>query len=259
MKYGICLNPVIPVRFDADEKAEMVTQLLFGEVCELHEEKDSFVKITNSKDRYRGWADRKMLKEIDEDVFNKYTKSPVYITNIPITDVFCLEDKTIMHLSAGSRLPFYDDSSGTFGISESMFQIHSSFVAHLSESSKEDIVSSAMMFLNTPYLWGGKNIFGIDCSGLVQVAFSMRGFDLPRDASMQVKEGAEINSISEAEPLDLFFFKKNEKITHVGIYLGDGRIIHSSCKVKIETVDEKGIINSETRRYSHDLATIRRI
>ncbi len=116
-----------------------------------------------------------------------------------------------------------------------------------------------MMFLNTPYLWGGKNIFGIDCSGLVQVAFSMRGFDLPRDASMQVKEGIEISSFHEAQLLDLLFFKKNEKITHVGIYLGDGKIIHASEKVKIETVDEKGIIHSETNQYTHDLAAIRRI
>ncbi len=101
----------------------MITQLLFGDACELYEEEESFVKITNCKDRYTGWVDKKMLKEIGEDTFGKYIESPVYIINTPVADVFCLDKKTVMHLSAGSRLPFYDENTSTFGIGENTFQI----------------------------------------------------------------------------------------------------------------------------------------
>lgn len=259
MKYAIYLNTALPIRSQASESAEMVTQLLFGDTCELIEKVGSFVKIKNYMDSYQGWADSKALCELDEETYNEINNSPAFRTCVPIADVFCMTDKTVYRLSAGSLLPRYNPEKSNFEIGGKVFQIHPTFVTYLPESNKENIIATAMLFLNTPYLWGGKNILGIDCSGLAQVVFAMNGFSLPRDANMQANEGSKINSLEEALPTDLLFFEKEGRIIHVGIFLGNNKIIHASGRVRIDTVDSQGIYNKETASYTHTLSTIKRV
>ena len=259
MKYAIYLNTALPVRSEASEAAEMVTQLLFGDTCELTEQKGSFVKIKNYRDNYQGWVDSKVLHELEEEIYNEINNGPIFRTCTPIADIFCMTDKTVYRLSAGSILPRYNIDKSNFEIGEKVFQIHPTFVTYLPQSNKENIIATAMLFLNTPYLWGGKNILGIDCSGLVQVVFALNGFSLPRDASVQAKDGAIINSLEEAQPTDLLFFEKEGRITHVGIFLGNNKVIHASGRVRIDNVDSHGIYNKETANYTHILSTIKRV
>lgn len=257
--YAIYLNTVLPVRANPDERAEMITQLLFGQTCNILEISGSFSKIKDSDDGYEGWVDTKMLTHISESEYNTLQASPVFRTCVPLADAFCLTDKMVYHLSAGSKLPYYNPETNSIEISEKKYQIHSSFVSYISDQKKQNIVPTAQIFLNTPYLWGGKNILGIDCSGLTQVVFSLCGYNLLRDASMQNCQGITINSLNEAEAGDLLFFDKKGKITHVGIYLGENRIIHASGKVRIDKIDDTGIFNIETSNYTHSLTSIRRV
>ncbi|PXV68818.1 cell wall-associated NlpC family hydrolase [Dysgonomonas alginatilytica] len=259
MKYAIYLNTALPIRSEASEASEMVTQLLFGDTCEILEESGSFVKIKNSGDDYQGWADSKSLTEVDQETYKKIINHPVFRTCVPIADIFCMTDKTIYRLSAGSLLPLYSPERSNFEIGGKVFQIHPTFVTYLPESNKNNIIESAMLFLNTPYLWGGKNILGIDCSGFVQTVYAMNGFTLPRDAGMQALEGLKVETLEETQPNDLLFFEKEGRITHVGIYLGNNKIIHASGKVKIERVDKQGIYNEESDKYTHSLSTIKRV
>lgn len=258
-KYAIYLNTVLPVRAEASEASEMVTQLLFGETCEILEKAETFSKIRNTDDRYEGWVDSKMLTEIDENTYQQINDAPVFRTCVPVADTFCLTDKSVYHLSAGSRLPLFDVNSNCCDIAGMRFQIHPSFITYLPESNKDNIISSATLFLNTPYLWGGKHILGIDCSGFTQIVYTLNGYNIPRDASMQVTIGNTIDSIEDASIGDLLFFEKSGKITHVGIYMGEERIIHASGKVRIDKVDKKGIFNTDLNDYTHTLATIKRI
>ena len=116
------------------------------------------------------------------------------------------------------------------------------------------------MYINSPYLWGGRSPFGIDCSGFVQLVYRMNGIQLPRDASDQAKIGQTLSFIEEAEEGDLAFFDNNEgDIIHVGIMLEDNRIIHASGKVRIDKIDHQGIYNVDTKQYSHRLRIIKAI
>ena len=124
---------------------------------------------------------------------------------------------------------------------------------------KHQLIQSAFLYLNAPYLWGGKTPFGVDCSGFTQMVYKLNGYVLQRDASQQALEGEPLSFIEESQPGDLAFFDNEEgRIIHVGIIMENNYIIHASGKVRIDRLDHLGIYNAETNRHTHRLRVIKK-
>lgn len=260
MSHGILTLPVLPIRSEPSERAEMTTQLLFGEQFELLESQDSWTFIRNSADGYEGWATTKMLTELSDEWLEQLRIQPSTLLRNPITVLRGVEIGEL-HLPAGSRL-FVGNSHFFIPTAEGVTELFLEMEPESPSQSKplsERILQTASQFLNAPYLWGGKTILGMDCSGLIQVSAAINGFQLPRDARDQASLGEE-QFLSLALPGDLAFFANPEgRIVHVGIVSAPNQILHASGSVRIDELDERGIFNRDLKKYTHQLHSIKRI
>jgi len=255
MKFGICVLNNIPLRIDASDTSEMVSQLLFGEHFTVLETHKQWFYIKLAFDGYRGWIDSKQVKSISNEYFEKLQNTTPFLLNELVS--FIADDKNqLIPLTLGATLPAYNKN--TFRIDKKKFQIDGE--VKIAKLNKKNIAKTAFMYLNAPYLWGGKTPFGIDCSGFTQMVYKLNGYKLFRDASQQAKQGEVLSFIEESEPGDLAFFDNIEGvITHVGIILANNYIIHASGKVRLDRLDQSGIYNEETKRHTHKLRLLKKM
>lgn len=255
MLYGICNLSIVPLRLESSDASEMVSQIIFGEHFKVLSKTKKWSHVRLAFDSYEGYIDNKQYVEIDEDTFSKLSESkPVYAAEL--IDFITDHKNSLTTIPLGSRLPFYEN--GTCSIENNRFQYEGTIYS--GQLDKVEIIQKAYQFLNTPYLWGGKTPFGIDCSGFTQLVYKLCGYDLKRDAKDQATQGEVLSFIEESEPGDLAFFDNAEGIiTHVGIIMNDYSIIHAHGKVRIDTLDHSGIYNVDTKMHTHKLRVIKKI
>ncbi|MBC7654863.1 MAG: C40 family peptidase [Oligoflexus sp.] len=254
---GICNLSVIPVKSEASHQSEMVSQLIFGDTYHVLEQHENWFKIKVIDDAYEGYINENQIAFAD-DMQSELKSSQVFLTRAAYTLILKGSLKEPMHIPAGCSLPLYDD--GKCKIGNEIYQITSSniFVPN-QEDFEADLQETAKIFLNSPYLWGGKTPSGIDCSGFSQIVFKMLGISILRDASQQAEQGKSVDFLMEAKVGDLAFFDNEDgNITHVGIMLNNSQIIHSSGRVKINRIDNQGIFSIEKGKYTHKLRIIKR-
>ena len=256
--HAICPLAQVPVRIEPTDKSEMVTQILFGETFEILEERGNWLLIQTHVDKYNGWIDRKQSLEVKTDFIEKIRNSTMHVVAERTSVCYCKNDSTYIMLGKGCQLPLL--ANNTFHLSERVYTTTEKGKAIPKKFNAAKVAETALDYMNTPYLWGGRSIMGIDCSGLVQVVYHMRGFDLPRDAAEQAAYGNVIDFVDETIQGDLAFFDNpSGEIIHVGIIIEPGKILHASGQVRIDNIDHNGIFNVEKGAYTHSLRILKRL
>ena len=253
MNFGISILSVVPIREHAGDQSEMTTQLIFGEHYKILESQKKWSKIEIAHDRYIGWISNNQIYRIDKEEYNKLEKEIPTITT-DILDI--IEGETHQPIVIGSVLPTYKSDHAL--INNIMFKFSGKTTQGFSQ--KKHLINNAMIFLNAPYLWGGRTPLGIDCSGFTQLIYRLQGIKIPRDAYQQAEIGTTLSFIDESEEGDLAFFDNHEgKIIHVGLIMKNNYIIHASGKVRIDKIDQEGIFNIEKKEHTHKLRIIKSI
>ncbi|MBC3538086.1 C40 family peptidase [Rufibacter sp. H-1] len=246
----------MPVRREPSDRSEQITQLVFGECYEVLQTQEKWIQIRNAPDDYEGWIDLKQHFAVTDGYFQEWQGTP-HARSMDLVQTVSSHD-AVTPIGLGSVLPFFDGMSIRVGEERLLYNGRASNPAlPYRENTLQKI---ALQFLRAPYLWGGKSIFGIDCSGFVQQVYSVCGYQLRRDAYQQVEHGREVHFVSQTRPGDVAFFDNEEgRIVHVGLVLENQQIIHASGEVRLDQLDHHGIYNRERKRYSHKLRIIKRI
>lgn len=256
--FGYCNLSFIPARAEPSDKSEMTNQVLFGEHFDVLEGNDKWYKIKLDHDDYVCWVDKKQVAILSEE--DEEAEESEYLVDEVSAYIDNQASGTELNLVLGSLFPVHDN--GSFSIGESGYKFGGAIKSY-DDATLDDVSDYAHLYLNTPYLWGGRTPFGIDCSGFTQMVFRMCGVALPRDSHQQAAEGEVLDILEDADEGDIAFFRnEGGKITHVGIVIpdlnsGELQIIHASGRVRIDKLDEKGIYNIDTQKYSHILDQVR--
>ena len=253
MEYGINILGIIPLRKEPKDQSEIVSQILFGQHFKILEVKPSWVHIQLAEDDYEGWICAKQYYEITYEDYDNLN-----LNDFPkVGDKLSYLEETISGekhpIPLGSTLPYFHQ--GTIRIRQKKYK----FKGTIASENPNDIGSYAQYFLNSPYLWGGKSILGIDCSGFTQLVFSLCGIQLPRDAYQQEELGESIDLVDINKSDLVFFINDKNRVHHVGIALENNQIIHASGQVRIDNLTNEGIIHSSSNELTHRLYSIKRI
>lgn len=247
MQYAICNLGVVPLRAEPAHTSEMVSQLLYGESYKILEVRAKWSRIRTSFDALEAWIENNQILKISESDFENLQ-----------TGESLLSADLVEFVTAGEQLIPIPLGSEIQGV-ELLGHKHAGTTSGGTQP-KEKLIETAFLYLNAPYMWGGKTPMGIDASGFTQMVYKLNGYKLARHAAEQARQGESLSFIEESEPGDLAFFDSPDGvINHVGIMMRDNYILHADGKVRLDRIDHSGIYNSELRRHTHKLRVIKKI
>jgi SH3-like domain-containing protein len=248
--WALATSSVSNLRAKPDDASELVSQVMMGTPLKVLDYNNKWYRI-QTPEHYIGWMDAGGLQQLTDKEMEQWRNSNRYLYHCISGFVYDAPGKkgaVVSDLVLGSlfevettvkgflkiRIP--DGRSGYVRKTECL-----SFEEwRNTEPTAQSIIEVARKMMGFPYLWGGASSKAIDCSGFVKLAYYAYGIILARDASQQAQYG-EVIDFSNSEnlqPGDLLFFGRTaQRITHVGIYLGNGNFIHSSGKVHISSID----------------------
>ncbi|MEJ2585344.1 MAG: NlpC/P60 family protein [Robiginitalea sp.] len=249
MQYGICSLSIVPVYETADGNSGLLTQLLYGELFKVLESRKHWSRIRTQLDGTEGWIHNRQLHSISETQYGELEEPSSKGCAADLISHIITREGIMQPVPVGSSI------SGAAVLSHQ----HEGDVFP-EDAPRESLIDTALLYLGSPELKGGRSPFGIDASGLSQMVYKTQGILLKRDPESQARQGAPLSFIEESEPGDLAFFDGPDGIiNHVGIIMKDNYIIHCHGKVRIDRLDHTGIFNGELRNYTHPLRVIVKI
>ena len=254
---GICHLSTIPVRSTPADTAEMVTQLILGDLFEVLETRGSWELIRIFADSYEGWIDVKQYIPLQLAEVESILKQPQFVSE-ELIHISTGNNGEKLLVPFGSTLPFF--AGNYFMIGNKTYDFTGQTRMTDKKFTISEISGTALKLLNVPYLWGGRSPLGMDCSGFIQIVYKVYGIRLPRDTQQQATIGETIDFLNESVPGDLAFFDNEEgRIIHVGILLAPDLVIHASGQVRSDFIDHHGIYNTGIGCYSHKRRLIKRV
>jgi len=257
MGKGICRQSIVSVRTEPGHRSDLANQMLFGEHYEVTElgSDGKWLRVRAAYDGYEGWIQKEQHHDISDEYFEQIGNTEYKIsTDITSSLLF---HKHYMNIVIGSILPL--SVNELFKLEEQL--AYNGEAKNIGDRRDlEFLKKMAIKFVNSPYLWGGKSPFGIDCSGFTQMIFRLTGYFISRDTSHQINDGDQVDGFENVKPGDLVFFTdEDNKLDHVGLALEDNKIIHTSGSVQIDNFREEGIVSELSGETTHRFHAIRRI
>ncbi|TLM90154.1 NlpC/P60 family protein [Hymenobacter jeollabukensis] len=254
----------MPVRAEPSDKAEIVTQLVFGDCYTVLLVQGNWQQIRTAADNYVGWMDPKQHQPVSAEYLAAW-QAQDHPRSLDVVQVVS-HAKVRVPITLGARLPFFDGMTLRLGDDTYFYNGAATNPANghglqgPTDKRTALLLKAGQLFLKAPYLWGGRTLFGVDCSGLMQQLYGLIGVQLPRDARQQIDHGRIVHFVAQTQPGDLAFFDNAEgNITHVGMLLEDQQILHASGEVRIDPLDHNGIYNRQRQKYTHKLRLIKRL
>lgn len=250
MQFGICHLSAVPVRENADNLSAMQSQLLYGDCFKIKESRKFWSRVETLNDKFEGWVLNNQFRVVTEDEYASIIENKNICFNGDLVSYVSDESEELIAIPLGANIGFCE-------IFQHLFEGQQHLIK---KSLRNSLVDTAILYLNSPFVLGGKTPFGIDPSGFTQMVYKMHGIMLFRTIEQQATQGYPLSFIEESEPGDLAFFDdKDGVIDHVGMLLQNNYIIHVHGKVRIDRIDHTGIFNTEERMYSHKLRVIKKI
>ena len=248
MRKVTTLLNIIPLRAAPSHRSEMVSQVLFGEGLLLSgEEEGDFAKVRMQETNYEGWVQCSQI--MDVDLWQSHPN-----TIVGLDEVFMSNGLCTIKLYHGTPV-----AALRMQIGAEVFKIDGILRSATLTDFAVEFPRLVAYYLRTPYMWGGRSICGMDCSGFSQMVYAHFGIMLKRDAYQQAEAGEIVNFLSEIKSGDLAFFDNEQgRITHVGVMIDAETIIHAAGEVRIDKMDQQGIYNEDLDRYSHKLRIVKR-
>lgn len=260
---GFVQESLAAVRRTPAHPAEMVTQLLFGDLVRILEKTTGWYRVKSLDDGYEGWLSYDAVSPVSEAFLAP--DHDMHFVAAPLATVYTIRNgqHSELYLPRGARFPVlgpqHEQDRYTFQLGETRFTTARAALMPPLPATPDAIALTARSYLNAPYLWGGKSPFGIDCSGFTQMLFRQHGIKLPRDSYQQVRHGTPVD-FAQRQPGDLpFFVNARGQVSHVGYLLDANTIIHGAGRVRIDRFDAQGIFNAELDQYTHRFYQLRRV